>query len=208
MDHHFIRQLIEQYGYYALFIGTLCEGETILLLGGMAAKAGHLALPLVMLIAFCGSLLGDQIVFFIGRIYGRRFLAKRPRLAPRVHKIHRMLERHHTWLLIGFRFLYGLRNIIPLVIATSGVKTSRFIMLNIIGAALWAVTVSFLGYFIGTAVEAFLGKFRVRALIAVAGLALVIWIGLHVYGRLKARKQPPPVPPDVFDKPPPTREGE
>jgi membrane protein DedA with SNARE-associated domain len=202
MNHQFIKELIEQYGYYALFLGTLCEGETILLLGGMAAKAGHLLLPWVMLIAFCGSLLGDQIVFFIGRFYGKAFIAKRPRLQPRVHKVHRLLERHHTWLLIGFRFMYGLRNIIPLVIGTSGIKTGRFIFLNVIGAALWAVTVSFGGYFIGAAVESFLGKFRIRAIIAVAVLAVLIWIVRHLYLRYRARRPQPPIPPDSFDEPP------
>jgi membrane protein DedA with SNARE-associated domain len=206
--NHLFRDLIQQYGYYALFLGTLCEGETILLLAGMAARAGHLLLPWVMVISFCGSLLGDQIIFFIGRFYGRSFLAKRPRLAPRVHKVHRLMEKHHVLLLIGFRFLYGLRNIIPLVIGTSRVKASRFIFLNVIGAALWAVTVSLLGYFIGAAVEAFLGRVKIRALIVLALVAAIIWTSRLLYMRIKARRSPPPVaPPDSFDEPPPADEA-
>jgi membrane protein DedA with SNARE-associated domain len=200
---HYLRDLIEQYGYYALFVGTLCEGETILLLGGMAARAGHLLLPWVMVIAFCGSLLGDQIVFFIGRIYGKAFLARRPRLQPRVAKVHRLMERHHVLLLIGFRFLYGLRNIIPLVIATSEVKVWRFVVLNVIGAALWAVTVAFLGFFLGAAVESLMGRVKIIALIAVAVLALLVWVVRHLYLRHKARRAPPPVP-----EPPPREAGE
>jgi len=187
-EHHFLRELIEQYGYYALFVGTFAEGETILVLAGMAARAQHLALPWVMVLAFCGSLLGDQTVFFIGRHWGNAFLAKRPRLKPRIDKIHRMMERHQTWLILGFRFLYGLRNIIPVVIATSPIRFSRFLVLNIIGAALWAVTVSLLGYFLGAAVEAVLGRMRIIALIAVAVIAALIWVGRHLYLRHKAKK--------------------
>ncbi len=207
MDHHYLRELIANYGYYALFLGTLCEGETILLLGGIAARAGHLTLHWVMLIAFCGSLMGDQIVFFIGRFYGRAFLAKRPRLAPRVHKIHRMMEKHQVWLLLGFRFMYGLRNIIPLVVGTSPIRIRRFLFLNVVGAALWAVTVSLLGYFIGAAVESFLGRVHTGILVVVGLAAVIVWVVRHLYMRIKARRSPPPdIPPDSFDEPPPQNE--
>jgi membrane protein DedA with SNARE-associated domain len=184
----FLTQLINDYGYYALFVGTFAEGETILVLAGIASAAGHLKLHWVMVVAFCGSLLGDQTVFFIGRHWGNAFLAKRPRLKPRIDKIHRMMERHQTWLILGFRFLYGLRNIIPVVIATSPIRFSRFLVLNIIGAALWAVTVSLLGYLFGVVVEDYLGLAKVGALVGVAVLAAALWVGRHLYLRHKAKK--------------------
>lgn len=37
-------QLIADYGYLAILIGTFLEGETILALGGLAARMGHLEL--------------------------------------------------------------------------------------------------------------------------------------------------------------------
>ena len=73
-----LRDLVYHYGYLAIFIGPFLEGETILALGGFAAHQGLLQLHLVMLSAFCGSLLGDQLFFFIGRIYGNRILKKWP----------------------------------------------------------------------------------------------------------------------------------
>jgi membrane protein DedA with SNARE-associated domain len=184
----FLTQLINDYGYYALFLGTFAEGETILVLAGIAAAAGHLKLHWVMVLAFIGSLLGDQTVFFIGRRWGNSFLAKRPRLKPRVDKIHRMMERHLVWLIIGFRFLYGLRNIIPLVIATSPIPFGRFLILNTIGAALWAVVVSLLGYLFGIVVEEYLGVAKVGGLVGVAVLAVALWVARHLYLRYKARK--------------------
>ena len=67
---------IKDYGYFALFVGTFLEGETILVLGGLAAAAGDLDLGWVIVVAFCGSLAGDQTVFFIGRFLGTRLLAR------------------------------------------------------------------------------------------------------------------------------------
>ncbi|SUX65679.1 Inner membrane protein yohD [Citrobacter amalonaticus] len=41
-----INSLIAQYGYAALVVGSLAEGETITLLGGVAAHQGLLKFPL------------------------------------------------------------------------------------------------------------------------------------------------------------------
>jgi membrane protein DedA with SNARE-associated domain len=187
-----LSDFIANYGYYALFVGTFLEGETILVLGGLAAAAGDLNLGLVIVVAFCGSLAGDQTVFFIGRFLGTRILgwltANRPWRQARVDKVHRLLERHHVLLLLGFRFLYGLRNIIPLVVGSSEVKTSRFIFLNVIGAAVWATTVACGGFLFGHALELFIGKARGIVLLSVAAIAVIIWIARHIYLRRVARR--------------------
>ena len=44
-----INSLITHYGYAALIIGSMAEGETITLLGGVAAHQGLLKFPLVVL---------------------------------------------------------------------------------------------------------------------------------------------------------------
>ena len=146
-----IEQLIESFGYLALFVGTFLEGETVLVLAGFAAQRGHLALPWVMVVAFAGSLLGDQLFFLLGRWKGKAFLDRRVSWRPRVEQANRLLERHHTWILLGFRFLYGLRSVIPFVIGTTRIRTGRFIVLNVIGGIVWAVVVGWLGYLFGQA---------------------------------------------------------
>lgn len=81
-----LEHLIEQYGYIAILIGTFLEGETILILGGIAAKLAYLKLPWVIFWSFVGTLCGDQLFFFLGRFHGQSFLNKRPswqsRLSP------------------------------------------------------------------------------------------------------------------------------
>jgi membrane protein DedA with SNARE-associated domain len=57
--------VIGSYGYIALFLGTFVEGETILLMAGFAAHLGYLYLPWVILVAFLGSLSGDQVFFLL-----------------------------------------------------------------------------------------------------------------------------------------------
>ncbi len=145
--------LIHQYGYVALFLGTLLEGETILLMAGFAARCGFLSLSGVILTAFIGSTLGDQIWFFVGHKKGREYLAQRARLSARIRKVTEKFEKHPLPIVLGFRFVYGLRSVTPLVIGASGFSPARFLGLNLIASAIWSVAVAVLGYVFGEALE-------------------------------------------------------
>jgi membrane protein DedA with SNARE-associated domain len=50
--------LIERYGYFATLAGTLIEGESLLILSGLAAHRGYLSLPLVVLVGAIGGAIG------------------------------------------------------------------------------------------------------------------------------------------------------
>lgn len=111
-----IEALIEQYGYLALFAGTFLEGETILVVAGFAAHRGYLTLGGVFLYAFLGSLAGDQFFFLVGRWRGASYLARKTEWQSHVEKVNRLLNRYRLAVLLGFRFMYGLRSVTPFVI--------------------------------------------------------------------------------------------
>ena len=158
--HLNLEHIIESYGYIALVIGTFLEGETILVLGGVAAKLGYLKLQWVIVSAFAGSLCGDQLLFFLGRYQGSRILHKFPTWESRAKKVHRILERHRIPIILGFRFTYGFRTITPLVLGMSRVPAIEFVALNVISAALWATAFGTLGYIFGEGLELILGDIR------------------------------------------------
>ena len=144
-----LAQAVADYGYYAILLFTFLEGETILVLGGYAAHEGHLSLPMVMLCAFIGSLIGDQLWFYVGRRGGRALLARKPGWQPAMARINRHMEKHQYWFILSFRFLYGLRTVAPFAIGMSSVKSSTYAILNVVAAAVWAVAVAMLGYLLG-----------------------------------------------------------
>jgi membrane protein DedA with SNARE-associated domain len=151
-----IEALLQTYGNYALFIGTFLEGETILVLGGFLANQGDMELRWVILLAFLGSLSGDTLVFHLGRWKGRAFLARRPHWEKRAARVQRALDKYQTYVVLSFRFFYGLRNITPFVIGSTGFSPMRFFLLNATGAAIWAVVVGSAGYIFGEAIRLFL----------------------------------------------------
>jgi membrane protein DedA with SNARE-associated domain len=181
--------LLKTYGYWAILIGTFAEGETILILGGFAAHRGYLFLPWVILSALIGSLCGDQLFFYLGRTHSQRFLARRPLWKERVYKAQRLLERFQTPVILGFRFLYGLRTVIPFVIGMSSIPTRRFIFLNTISALIWAIVIGTGGYLFGNILEIILGDIKhyerfILGAIAVIGVSF--W-AVHFYRHRKKR---------------------
>ena len=127
-------ELISQFGYVAVLFGTFLEGETILVLGGLAAHRGYLDLRLVILAAFIGSTGGDQLFYFLGRTRHETLLAKRPGWRSRIRQVEILVENYRLPLLLGFRFLYGLRTITPFTLGMAGIIPRVFVPLNIVGA--------------------------------------------------------------------------
>jgi membrane protein DedA with SNARE-associated domain len=185
-----LETLLKAYGYWAVLIGTFAEGETVLVLGGFAAHRGYLALPWVILAAFVGSLMGDQLFFYLGRKHTQWVLARRPLWKARIDRAHQLMERFRTLLILGFRFMYGLRTIIPFLLGMSSVSTKKFIILDVIAAFVWAVAVGTGGYLFGNILEIILGDikhYELPILGAMAIIGLLLW-AVHRYHYYRNRK--------------------
>lgn len=171
--------LISNYGYPALLAGVALEGETIVIIAGFLAHQGYLRLGPVMLIAFIGAFAADQVFFQVGKRKGVKFLAERPHWQVRVEKVRRFLVRYQVIAILGYRFIYGMRTITPIIIGASGFATRRFMLLNLCSTLLWASLVSMAGYFFGGVIEIILTdvrKYEGAALVAIAAIALAVWL--------------------------------
>lgn len=168
-----IESLISEYGYLAVAIGTFLEGETVLALGGFAAQRGYLVLQWVIACAFAGTLLGDQLFFWLGRTQGHALLDRRESWRRRGERVLFHVHRHQVLLILGYRLLYGLRSVTPFVIGMSGVSPWRFLFFDAIGVALWATAVGFLGYTFGHAVEVLLDDIEEVEQWIIAGIIVI-----------------------------------
>ena len=171
-----LERFIDSYGYWAVLVGTLFEGETILILGGFAAYRGYLELPWVILCGSLGAFCGDQVFFFIGRRYSGPIQARFPSWRTRVDRAHAKLERFQTYLIMVYRFMYGFRSVTPFVIGTSHIPTRKFFFLNILAVLLWAFLVGTGGYLFGNALQTLIGKYRAKFLGAVVATIISAWV--------------------------------
>ncbi len=188
-----LHELITTYGYWLMAFGALIEGETFLLAGGIAAQQGILHLPGLLLLALAGSFVHDCAFFFTGRFFGEHYFRKKPQFMVRADIILRLVDRYGIWLIIGFRYAYGLRTIIPLVLGISSISTKKFIFFDIVGGILWSCTFILGGYFIGHAFERFLHQlaeyenFGLAVVVVGVSLALVGG-GIWYWWRQKRKK--------------------
>lgn len=171
--------LIATYGYPAIIIGTFLEGETIVVIAGFLAHLGYLKLPWVIISAFLGTFAGDQLYFWLGRNKKIGFLIKRPSYLRRVVKAQELLARHQKVIILGFRFVYGIRTVTPFVIGLSKISGKRFVLFNVIGGIVWSVAVSSGGYLFGNALEIIIGKikrYEIEILAAIILVVFMVWL--------------------------------
>ena len=170
---------VTHYGYLAVLLGTFIEGETILAVAGFLTAQGYMDLRLVIVIGFIGALMGDQFFFYLGRRHGGRILENRPRLHRHVKKVHSFFDWGGPLWIIGFRFVYGLRMITPVVLGTSKISNRYFFLLNMIGSVLWSIIVAILGFLLGNAVRLFFHEARHYEFL-IAGILLGLLLCLHL----------------------------
>jgi membrane protein DedA with SNARE-associated domain len=178
--------LVSDYGYFAVFVGTLLEGEAILMLAAYAAHRGHLSLPLVVAVACVGATLGDQLFFFAGRFRGPALLRRFDSIASRSERVNALLLQHSALLVIGLRFTYGLRIAGPIILGMSTLSARRFLFFNVVGALLWAPAIAGAGYLLGHVVETLivdLKRFELYGLGVLAVLLLLIGVVSYLRGR-------------------------
>lgn len=185
-----INYLISQYGYAALVIGSIAEGETITLLGGVAAHQGLLRFPLVVISVALGGMIGDQLLYLLGRRYGMKILRRFSRHRDKIHQAQTLIRRHPYLFVIGSRFMYGFRIVGPLLIGTSRLRPKIFLPLNILGAIVWALLFATLGYVGGEVIGPWLHQFdqHVKRWIWLV-IAIVLVVCLRWWFRRRRKKR-------------------
>lgn len=180
-----LHQFIVDYGLWAVLAGTLLEGESVVVFAGFLAHQHLLHLPYVVLCAFAGSFLADQALFLLGRRYRDHRYVRRIREKPAFEKALAAVDRYPHGFILSLRFLYGLRTVGPVALGVSNVPPLRFLVLNAIAAAIWAVCFSTLGYLFGQTIESMLGRLHgVETKLAVAiAIGVLIWMAYHLLGR-------------------------
>ena len=153
-----VAALITTYGYWAVAVGCLLEGETVLLLAGFAAHRGYLQWPWVMAVAAAAGFAGDMGFFLLGRRFAPQMFARWPSIAARRGQVDAWLARHGAWVVVAVRFLYGFRIAGPVLIGASGMHWARFAAFNALGAVLWAALLTGIGWFFGEAAHRLLGQ--------------------------------------------------
>lgn len=180
-----MEEFLSTWGYLGIIVWTFFEGETVVIVAGFLASEGLMNPWLVMASGFVGSFCGDQIYYYIGRRYGTPLLARWPTMRKKIEWAFTLLRKYETGFILSFRFIYGIRNVSPFVIGISGVPRLRFALLNLVAALIWANSFTWGGFYLGHALETYLGEYKFHALGGFVALA----VAFGLYQWLKTRRQ-------------------
>ncbi len=172
------KEFVLHWGAWAVAIGTFFEGETIVVAAGAMAHKGLLTFRGVALAAFLGSTLGDTTWFMGGRIWGRPFIDKHPKWRKRSERIQQFTNRFGIFFVLIFRFIYGIRTVTPAVLGATHYPVVRFLILNVISAAVWALVFTGIGWGLGEGIQQVLSRrgHVGELLIAAVILSIILWV--------------------------------
>ena len=179
--------LVEKYGYLAIFIGTLVEGEFFLTMGGILARQGHMSLTGVILLAIGGSFASHSLFFYLGRWRGLELIQRFPKLEANYPKAHILAEKFGPVCILIVQFLYGMRLVTCLVLGVLRLRIRAFILWQLFSCSLWALLLAFGGYVCSTAVEYCLINRRLYILLII-GLVVLLALGYRCFWRWTDRQ--------------------
>jgi membrane-associated protein len=173
----------------ALFVGFVLPGETLAVLGGVAAKLGHVPVWAVALVVVVAAIVGDSVGYEVGRSVGPRILKTRflRERGERVESAQNFLARRGGSAVFLGRWVAFFRAVMPALAGTARMPYGRFLAYNVAGGLTWGVAVVALGYAAGASyatIEKKVGTGSAIAVAAVVAVALVVW---HLRRR-KARR--------------------
>lgn len=187
-----LEELVGRFGYLAVFIGSLFEGDAVVLAAAFLAATGRLELPLVIAVAMAGTLIADNFFFHLGRRRGRQLIRRRPLWRLRARKVRSLMQRYQMLPVVGFRFLYGLRAVTPFVIGMSGFAPLRFFFFDLLGVTIWATTIAGLGFLFGGVVGRVIADVRdweIVVVVSVLAAGLLVWLIVYLRGRRRAAEE-------------------
>ncbi len=185
-----LRNAVVHYGYWAVGVALLLEnvgiplpGEPILLFASFLAFSEHdLQLPWIMVVATVVSTVGGSLGFAVGHYGGRPLLDRYQntfRVSPSVLvRGERLFSRFGAFTIFFARFVFGLRVIAGPLAGVLRMPWRTFLLFNFLGAAVWAVVISSVGYMFGhhwATLMRDLKRFDVAVLIAVLLTSIFWW---------------------------------
>jgi membrane protein DedA with SNARE-associated domain len=195
-----VGRYLTEYGYWAIVLLVLLEdfgipvpGETILIAGAIDAGAGRLNVVLVGVLGFTAAVAGDNIGYAIGRYGGRVLVLRWGRYVllteERLTAAERFFDAQGGKVIVVARFIEGLRQANGIIAGISRMRWLKFLVFNMLGAALWVGCWVSAGYFGGrhiTTIYDYVTRYSLYALIALA-VVVVAWLALLIRKRRRAR---------------------
>lgn len=126
-------------------------GDSLLFTAGLLHKQLSLPLWLLIGVVVIAAIAGDQVGYWLGRRFGRRWFKDNARIlkTKHLHQTENFFARRGAAAVVLSRFVPIIRTYAPLVAGTANYDYKKFTTWNIVGAITWSVSIILIGNFLG-----------------------------------------------------------
>jgi membrane-associated protein len=135
-----------------LLIGFFLPGDSLLVTAGVFAAAGQLNLLHLNVLLIAAAIVGDTVGYWFGRKTGPALFRRRKSLLfnpEHLKRAHDFYEKHGGKTIVIARFMPIIRTFAPIVAGMGNMEYRRFLSFNVFGGALWVLSMTLIGYFLG-----------------------------------------------------------
>lgn len=199
-----LRNALSTFGYPAVALFVMIEssgipfpGETMLLLAAFYAAVDHtLDIPLVILCAAMGAIIGDNIGYIVGRTGGHAFIKRFGRylfLKPaHLEKAERFFHKHGDKTVFFGRFIAVLRAWAAFLAGINHMRWRAFLVYNAAGGIIWAIVYGCLGFYAGRLFHDNFGAVEhIASLISWIGAAAIViaLVTIFIIFRIRSKRR-------------------
>jgi len=137
-----------------LLIGFFLPGDSLLFTAGLLAHQGvlNINIHLMVILLFLAAAAGDSVGYMFGRRVGHKLFNRPNSLLfkrENIEKAEEFYNKHGGKAIILARFIPVVRTFAPMVAGIARMDYKAFLLFNVLGALLWAVGITYLGYYAG-----------------------------------------------------------
>lgn len=162
---HYLPGIIEAYGFWTylilfaiifletgLVIMPYLPGDSLLFVAGALAGAGYLNIEFLIISLFIAAVLGDTVNYWIGHSAGMKVLERKCSFVKRNHLdlTRDYFIKYGGLTIVIARFVPFIRTFAPFLAGVGKMDYRWFLIYNIGGAALWILSFTLAGYFLGS----------------------------------------------------------
>jgi len=188
--------LIFDWGYLGIIIMMAIESsfipfpsELVLVPAGYLASQGQMSIAAIMGSALFGSLVGSFINYYLALTLGRKFLLKFGKYffikEEALLKMEEYFKKHGHISTFTGRLIPGIRQLISIPAGLAKMNLVQFSLYTTLGAGIWALILTLLGYFIGANQE-LIHQYLKEITLLVVFLLLIL---ISVYFAYQKRKE-------------------
>ena len=200
-----IINIMEQVGYLGVFLLIAIENifppipsEVILVFGGFMTTYTSLNIPIMIVAATLGSLLGAIVLYYIGKIFNKERLKRI--ISGKIGKVLRLkasdIEKADKWFdtkgnktVFFCRFIPIVRSLISIPAGMSEMPMQKFLIYTILGSLIWNSVLIVVGSIVGDKWETIVGYLDNFSNIILIILVIIFVVAMYYWFVIRKKKQ-------------------